>query len=619
MLSGKYGRDQKYSLNVEKQGIRNMNIRNGFLINKMLITTMTVVAIAMFAGSAGSAVDVMIIGKFLGQREVSASGIVLPVIGVFSVISTIFGNGLQLILSDVISKGDKKRASEVFTTSLIAVFAITSVAAAFLFIFSPELCNALGLTGRYEALAPLGVAYCRGYAIGIPFFSAAISVNQSLQLDGDRTLGLCAVLISTAINIMGDIICATVLHAGLFDLALVTSVSNFIMFMVILFHYRPGRTNLLIFVPANFRIRDISALVARGIPNAILIASEIVRGIVMNMTLLHISDDIHVAAASVMSSVNILEASLLSGFFATVSIISGVVAGEDDKKGLQQIMRISNKIGGILSVFLILFTLLFSDILPHIFISDEKVTSITAFALKITVFSVPFRILSGIICGMYQGLKYTELSNIVYILRDLVIPSVCFIVFGHFFGATGVFAGMIAAYAVSFMIIMLYPLIRFRKSSIQLPYKLLLLEDGDITYDSYEGSAGTLDEVSALSEEVRLYCIEKKCSKKMALITSVAIEEMCVNSIVHNNTGRTKHCIDVVLRKKDDGQWILRIRDDYSLFDPGEWLKEHEEEILKNPFHNFGIKMIFNMADDIMYTQLMQMNNLIIVISDTII
>ena len=60
-----------------------MNKRNDFITNKMLTATMMVIAIAMFAGSVGSAVDEMVIGKFLGQREISASGIVLPEIGIF--------------------------------------------------------------------------------------------------------------------------------------------------------------------------------------------------------------------------------------------------------------------------------------------------------------------------------------------------------------------------------------------------------------------------------------------------------------------------------------------------------------------------------------------------------
>lgn len=593
-----------------------MNKRNDFITNKMLTATMMVIAIAMFAGSVGSAVDEMVIGKFLGQREISASGIVLPVIGIFSVIATIFGNGMQLILSEVIARGDKQRTSEVFTTSLLSVLVITVIAAAFLFAESPAICRALGMAGRYASLAPLGIAYCRGYAIGIPFFSAAISVNQSLQLDGDRTLGLWAVLISTAVNITGDILCATVLHTGLFGLALVTSISNIVMFAVILCHYRPGRINLLRFVPTNFRIRDVGTLIARGIPNAILIASGMVRGIVMNKTLLHVSDDIHVAAVSVMSSVNILQASLLSGFFAAVSMISGVVAGEDDKKGLASVMRNCMKVGAGLSVFLVLFAVVFADMLPRIFIRDEQVTAITALALRITVLSVPFQILSGVICGMYQGLKYTRLSSIEYIMRDIVIPSVCFIVFGLSFGAVGMFAGMTVAYAISLAFIILYPLIRMRKTSLQLPYKLMLLKDSDIIYTSYEGSAGTLEEVSALSEGARQYCLQENCTKRMSLTTSLAIEEMCKNALVHNLAEGRKHSMDVILRRKDDKQWLLRIRDDYRLFDPAEWLKAHEEETRKDPAQNIGIKMIFDLAEDVMYTQLMQMNNLSITFSE---
>lgn len=104
----------------------------------------------------------------------------------------------------------------------------------------------------------------------------------------------------------------------------------------------------------------------------------------------------------------------------------------------------------------------------------------------------------------------------------------------------------------------------------------------------------------------------------MAYLTALATEELCKNAIIHNRSDddKSKHCIDVLFRKKDEGRWILRLRDDYRLFDPVEWLKRNEEESRKDPAHNIGLRMIEGLTEEMTYTQLMNMNNLIICIDE---
>ena len=98
-------------------------------------------------------------------------------------------------------------------------------------------------------------------------------------------------------------------------------------------------------------------------------------------------------------------------------------------------------------------------------------------------------------------------------------------------------------------------------------------------------------------------------------MTSLAVEEMCTNAIKHNNAGPMKNSIDILLTRKDDKTWILRLRDDYRLFDPCMWLKEHNEDE-DEKYEKVGIRMIHELAQNVTYTQLLQMNNLIIDFSE---
>jgi Na+-driven multidrug efflux pump len=472
------------------------------------------------------------------------------------------------------------------------------------------------MKGEDAHLLPMGVAYCRGYAIGVPFFCLAISINQSLQLDGDRAIGLFAVLAAAAVNIIGDIICVFVIHGDLFEIALATSASNLVMFLVMMLHYRPGRVNLLTINFSLFSFKEIGNLISRGIPNAILIASELVRGLVMNLVVFHVADNVSVAGVSIMSNCNIVQTSILSGFFATISIIGGVVAGENDIKGLSTVMKKCLKNGLILSLALLLIMFMLAGIVPYIFTNDMNVVPVTTTALRIMVFALPFQIISGVICGMFQGLQYTRLSIVCYLLRDMIIPSLFMIIFGNIFGVKGVFVSIIVAYAVSLLLIVAYTSIRMKNSKADPVYKLMLLDSDATDYDSFEGSVGTIEEVADISEDIRQYCLSRNCSARMAFITSLAVEEMCDNAITHNNPDNRKHSIDILLTRTKKDSWVLRFRDDYKLFDPCQWLKVHRDDELDDKARKFGIRMIHDLAGDVMYTQLLQMNNLIISFSE---
>ena len=96
---------------------------------------------------------------------------------------------------------------------------------------------------------------------------------------------------------------------------------------------------------------------------------------------------------------------------------------------------------------------------------------------------------------------------------------------------------------------------------------------------------------------------------RRAYLASLSMEEMAGNIVEHGfKKDNKRHSVDIRIVHKDDDV-ILRIKDDCVPFDPGERQKLTEgEDITKN----IGIRMIFRIAADINYRNILGMNVLTI-------
>ena len=123
--------------------------------------------------------------------------------------------------------------------------------------------------------------------------------------------------------------------------------------------------------------------------------------------------------------------------------------------------------------------------------------------------------------------------------------------------------------------------------------------------DRMDLTVRNMQEAVSVSQAVQSFCLERGINPRRAYLSGLCMEEMVSNIIAHGFTKDKKtHSVDVRVALKN-GDIILRIKDDCLPFDPSEQQKLAEPEDLTK---NIGIRMVFRMASEVKYQNILGLN-----------
>jgi anti-sigma regulatory factor (Ser/Thr protein kinase) len=141
--------------------------------------------------------------------------------------------------------------------------------------------------------------------------------------------------------------------------------------------------------------------------------------------------------------------------------------------------------------------------------------------------------------------------------------------------------------------------------------RLLMIPDsfGAPEEDRLDISLHSDEEVVTIAEQVQRFCMEKGLDERKSYLSGLFLEEMAGNIVDHGFTkDKKEHSVDVRVVYKD-GDVILRLKDDCIPFDPKQRADIVDpDDITKN----FGIRMVYSMAKDITYQNILGLNVLTI-------
>lgn len=587
--------------------------KNDTIIRKLFQTTMITMMIAELSGALSSVIDGLITGFSLGQIELAALGVCLPYYSILSIISGILMIGCSAMCTSAIGRGDSKETSSVFSLTVL-IGGMLSVTLTILGLSFPDgIANLFGAKAEAADLHRETVNYLRGVVIGAPALVFFVVLTPILQLDGDTKRPQLASALMAITDIAGDLLNVYVFHGGVYGMALASSVSHIVAFITILTHFTK-KSGLFRFSLSAIRFDMIPALTKGGFPRAVCMLSRTLLPIFMNTLVLALVGSTGVTALSAQSTLSFTIASLGWGIGGAVSIMGGMMVGEQDEKGLEEVIRTAlwDILIGVTAISVVVF--LAAPYISALFVPEAGDTQkMTVDAIRSYTFALPFFAFNVMCANYLQAITRIFASTLVNIGIEVAFTAVSAYILSTLFGTMGIWLSYFCGQAILSLVLFVIAAVKKDPSRHGLAAHMVLKKDfGVPEKDRIERSLNTMDEVVEFSEDVSRFCMEHKLGSKESNRLALCVEEMAGNVIEHGFTGDKPHHLDVRVLVKGESV-ILRMRDDCEKFD----LCEKAQKWSFDPEHpekNIGIRIVLKLAKDISYTNTMNTNNLIITV-----
>ena len=115
----------------------------------------------------------------------------------------------------------------------------------------------------------------------------------------------------------------------------------------------------------------------------------------------------------------------------------------------------------------------------------------------------------------------------------------------------------------------------------------------------------TLPDALEVSRQVTGFCEKRGIDARRACFAGLCLEEMAGNVVAHGFTkDRKDHSLDIRVTHSGDDV-ILRLRDDCTAFNPADRAKANGSD---DGIRNLGIRLVFRLAKEIQYQNLLGLN-----------
>ena len=590
--------------------LRQQRDENAILV-RLFMRLLPVQAMIIAMGSINAIIDGVIAARFIDTSTVGVIGLYYAMLRILEASGNVILGGVAVLSGKYMGSGRVDQTRGVISLGM----ALSFIIGAFLTIASFAVPGVIAdLLGANETLkAPL-CTYIMGYAVGIIPQLLGQQFASSLQLERKEKVGHTAVVVMIICNVAMDLLLVVVLKKGVFGLVLATTAANWAYFLVVSFPYVLRKAQLL---PSLKLIEWKNAwpLVKIGFPAALLVICLAVRSIVINRLLLTYSGDDGLSALSAYNMLSGLILAIAIGSGILTRMLSSVFIGEDNREGLKGLFRFIWTYMMILMSAVGVLVILLAPFLSRIFFAD---TSSELFHMARQLFviagiGVPLSMACINFSSYYQAAGHLLFANLISVVDGLISAMIPAIILAPRLGALGVWLSFLIGLFITLGCSVLYPIIRCRRIPRNLDEWMLLPPEFG-SADHHVHHIRKIEHVTETAASVQEFCDRHGMIHRKGFYTGLCLEEIAGNIVRHGfHADNRKHDIEVRVICKNESDVILRIKDDCRPFNPHEW---HEmTSVGDDPFKNIGIRLVYGLADEVEYQNMLGLNVLTIQIS----
>ena len=585
------------------------NLSGTAMLAKLMFRLLPVQILLAAAPAVNALVAGFFASNFVGIDAVGAVGLYAPIGMLLNAISTMLVGGAVILCGKSMGRNEQDELHNLFSLDLIV-----SAAVSLLFTGAFLVLGFFDLTGflvRDPGVRALLDRYMIGQALGVFPLLMGNQLTAFLSLENKSRRTLAASLVFMAVNPVLSVLFVIVLRLEALGLALASAGSTWAFFAVQAAHFLGGRSHF------RLRLRGLAwgeclSILRVGLPGAASYGYQTVRGLAVNLLLEAYTGAAGLSAFAAANNFLGVGWAIPAGMLAVSRMMLSISAGEEDRRTLTDVMRV------MLSRFLPLLgvycaaVIVFAGPLTGIFFRDSAapVHAMTAWGLRILPLCMPLSVIyMHFVCyGQIAGRQLyvhtlSALDGVICVagFTALTIPflGIHSVYFGNIFNGVvtvGVIVGW--AWAVNR---------RFPRTMDEL---MIIPKDFGVPEDRrMDLTVRTMEEVVGISRQIQEFCLSLGIDERRAYLAALAMEEMAGNIVEHGFSKDSRPHSAAVRVADKDGELILRLRDDCVPFDPSERRKLAEgDDVMKN----IGIRMVFRIARDVQYQNILGLNVLTI-------
>lgn len=564
-----------------------------------------------FSKAIGPIIDLVFVSHFIGVDGVTVLGFMSPLIMFFELIGSAVANGARNKVSSMIGAGKLDDANRVFSDSLIMSGGLSVLLSLLAFFFCSGLAFALG--ARDPEIAGMTKQYLLGYLLGFPFYTLTRVITPFLQIEGQYKRVNTTSIMTTVIDIAADAFVVFVLHGGMLEIGLATSLGYIVPFFVSAAYYA-GRNSASVF---RLRFKGFSPKLCAeifqlGAPMGVTKGSKSLGGLIVNNLLTAFNMPYLVAAHGVFAQITVF---LRAAWYApadTLMAFAGVFAGEEDRHSIKLVQRLSLIHALIMTSIITVLLFLFCDPLAAFFLNSDnpEALELAKQCIRVSCLSLPFHTIVYNFNNYLMGIKRLRFANIYSFLIECgnLIPVTLLML--RVIGYEGAWISKVVNMAGLSLIAVFY--ILMNKGGKTFSDKMLLMPEGFGTTPENEIAviASSTQEIEELSKIALAFAMEHGANKKRAKTYGLITEELAVFLAEHGFKDGKEHHINMRLVAKDD-ELIIRMRDDCKPLNLKDYYQLLNDSQGKEE-EKVNLSIILKMAKDVKYTATFGANNLIL-------
>ena len=582
---------------------------NGQMTSRVLFRLLPIQILLAAIGSINGIVSSIFASNSLGVDAMSAVGLYNPVNLIITSANMMLVGGSSILCGKYVGKNEKDNYYNTFSLSII-IGLILSVLFTLLILFIGIFDLSWFLT-KDPSLKPLLDQYMIGQAIGIPAFILGGLLSSFLSLENKTRITTSASITYILLNVLLNFIFLDLLHMDILGLALASSLGMWVFCIIQAWYFltkkAPFRCSW-----RNLKWRDTPAMFRIGLPGAANNGYQAIRGLIVNMLITQYVGAAGLSAFTAATTLLGLAWAIPAGMLNVSRMMISISVGEEDRQTLTDTMR--NAVYRFIPLMCVISALLIALAVPLTTIyyqnTAEPVFTMTVWGFRILPLCMPLAIFRMHFSCYGQSVDRNIMVNLleaidgfvtVCVFTALLIPSV---------GMNSVYIANVINGVVSIIYLVIYSIIKNRRMPKNIEELMVIPPDfGASEEDRMDHSLHCLEDVICLSEAIQAFCQQKKIEPRISYFAALFMEEMAGNVVEHGfHKDKKAHTVETRVVYKDGGI-ILRIKDNCIPFDPAERYKmANPDDISKN----IGIRMVYRIAEDIDYQNILGMNVLTI-------